>query len=217
MGIMNIRKKSYLVGLLGLSSIAIVAHATQPGAYVGVQVGSTNTNNIAKPVQTGVANPPTVLLNPNNKGIGERFFVGGVINKYAAIELGFTHYGTSTYTPAPEGLSGTPSIQENGVDFVGKAIYPIKDFSVFAKAGISFIRQSPSGSLKPISGDAPSKKQHTGPIAGVGASYDLNPNWVTDVTWTRAFKGGGGFGNADMLALGISYHWVDKYCGQFLC
>jgi len=28
---------------------------------------------------------------------------------------------------------------------------------------------------------------------------------------------GGQVGNLTMYALGISYHFVDKYCGQFLC
>jgi hypothetical protein len=54
------------------------------------------------------------------------------------------------------------------------------------------------------------------PLIGIGVSYDLSQNWVADFSGTRVTKGSGIL-SADFFSLGISYHVVDEYCGQFLC
>jgi opacity protein-like surface antigen len=51
---------------------------------------------------------------------------------------------------------------------------------------------------------------------GVGVSYDVTQNWVVDFAYTT-FTGGSGIQGADLMALGVSYHFVDLMCGQFLC
>jgi hypothetical protein len=213
-------KNTKLIGLLILlGNATTLAHATAPGFYVGAQAGSTNLNNKAQTVQTGLSAPATQLVMPSNTGIGERFFIGTGINPYAAAELGYTYYAPSTYKPSPSNLANTPSIRENGVDLVAKIMYPIQKTAVFGKVGVIRISKSVSGSLQPLSPTEPRLKTTMSyhPLIGIGASYDLTPSWVADISWTRALKGGNGFQNADFIGIGISYHFVDRYCGQFLC
>lgn len=216
---MFIKNATRLGTLIITSSLFTAVHAIGPGFYLGAQAGATNLNNTTQTVQTGVASPATQSIKPGNTGIGERFFIGVGINKYAAAELGYTHYAPSTYKTSPSTIVNTPAIRENGVDLVGKAMYPIQNFAVFAKLGAIEVSKSYSGSLQPISPTA-SRLASTNtfhPLIGLGVSYEITQNWVADLSWTRALKGGSGFQNADFIALGISYHFVDLFCGQFLC
>ncbi len=208
-----------LSALIITSGFFTAAHAIGPGFYLGAQAGMTNLHNTAQTVQTGVVSPATQSVTPNNTGIGERFYLGVGINKYAAAELGYTHYAPSTYKTSPSTIVNTAAIRENGIDLVGKAMYPMQKFAVFGKLGAIMMSKSYSGSLQPISPTAPrlAATNNFHPLVGLGVSYELTQHWVTDLSWTRALKGGNGFKNADFIALGISYHFVDEYCGQFLC
>ncbi len=201
------------------SSFLTVVHAIGPGFYLGAQAGMTNTNNITQTVQTGVASPATQSVSPSNTGVGERIYMGVGINKYAAAELGYTHYAPSTYKTSPSEIVNTPAIRENGVDFTGKAMYPIQNFAIFGKLGAIMVSKSYSGSLQPISPTEPrlAATNNFHPLVGLGADYAITQNWVAELSWTRALKGGNGFQNADFTSLGISYHFVDQFCGQFLC
>jgi len=216
---MHTKNTKRLSALIIAGSIATGAHAIGPGFYLGAQAGATNLHNTTQTVQTGLASPATQSVTPSNTGIGERMFMGVGINKYAAAELGYTHYAPSTYKTSPSAIANTPAIRENGVDIVGKAMYPFESFAIFGKLGAIMMSRTPSGSLQPLSPTAPriTATNNFHPLLGAGVSYELTPNWVTDLSWTRALKGGGGFQNADFIAVGISYHFVDKYCGQFLC
>lgn len=216
---MHTKKSSRLSALIIAASIATSAEAIAPGFYLGAQAGATNLHNTAQTVQTGVASPATQSVTPSNTGIGERLFIGVGINKYAAAELGYTHYAPSTYKTAPSAIANTPAIRENGVDMVAKAMYPFERFALFGKLGAIRMSRTPSGSLQPLPPATASVKATNNfrPLIGLGMNYELTPSWVTDLSWTRALKGGGGFQNADFIALGISYHFVDRYCGQFLC
>lgn len=232
---------------MGISSFILAANAFAAGEgfYLGGQIGETNTHNQPRSLQTGTINPITgqvinpgnISVNAGNVGYGGRLYFGYNLNSYFAVESGFTHYGASTYktgTPSPQLISGNPlgkpGIQENGVDFMGKGIFPIQSFNVFGKLGIAIVRTSLAGTLTttytapplvPPSGPAAfttatGTTNYIRPAAAIGASYDITPNWETELTISRAF-GGGGFQSADLYSLGISYHFVDKYCGQFLC
>lgn len=216
---MHTKNTTRLSILIIAGSIATGADAIGPGFYLGAQAGTTNLHNTTQTAQTGVESPATQSVTPSNTGIGERIFMGVGINKYAAAEMGYTHYAPSTYKTSPSAIANTPSIRENGVDIVGKAMYPFQSFAVFGKLGAIMMSKTLSGSLQPISPTAPriAATNNFHPLIGVGASYEITPNWITDLSWTRALKGGSGFQNADFIAVGLSYHFVDKYCGQFLC
>lgn len=192
--------------------MSTTAFSTGAGFYMGAQLGMSNTNNQMRTVLT----TPSVTVQPKNTGPGGRIFAGYGINQYAAFEGGFTRYAPSTYNVTASGLSSNPTIRENGVDIVAKGMYPIYSFAVFGKAGVAFIRQSLAGSLNGNAGQANGTSTFVRPTAALGVSYDFSQNWVAELSYSRVFKGGN-FENADLVTLGVSYHFVDVYCGQFLC
>lgn len=216
---MIIKNTKRLSALIITSSVFTGTFAIGPGFYLGAQAGFTNTNNTTQTVQTGLSSPATQSVSPSNTGMGERFFLGVGINKYAAAELGYTHYAPSTYKTSPSAIVNTPAIRENGIDLVGKVMYPIQRFNVFGKLGAIMMYRSMSGSLQPIPPATSTFKATNSfrPLIGLGANYELTQHWVAELGWSRALKGGNGFQNADFTYLGISYHFVDEYCGQFLC
>ncbi len=216
-------KKIKCLSIAALSfSLVTIGYATE-GFYLGAAVGQTNTHNAPLNVQTGTV-PATVLTTPNNTGMGERLFAGYNINQYAAFEGGFIHYADSTYKPSiTTSCGGNPTIRTNSFDIEGKGMFPIipNAVNLFAKGGLAIITASQSGSLAPLptGGPCDGKNQNTTkvrPMIGVGASYDFSQNWVGELGFSRVMSGSG-IPNADFIGLGISYHFVDKMCGQFLC
>jgi hypothetical protein len=206
---MNSRKIKW-IGIIITSCLSAAAFATGAGFYIGGQAGLSNTHN---PTQT-VYVTPNVTVSPSNTGPGMRLFAGYGFNQYAAFEGGFTQYYSSKYS-----VSGNnPTIQENGIDMVAKGMYPIYSVAVFGKAGIAFIRQSISGALNPNPGGKASSSIFVYPTVALGVSYDFSQNWVGDLSFSRVLKiKSGSLQNADFISFGISYHFVDVYCGQFLC
>lgn len=215
---MNIKIiRSLTVTLLALN-VSTLAHAVEAGMYVEAQAGMSNTNNLPINIPTGLDDPLTVYTKPSNTGFGGRIAVGYNYNRYVALELGFTHYGNSTYSPSITTQCNDPQIHENALDIVGKGIYPVGSLGVFAKGGLAVVRLTKAGSLVEGGNCSSSEGITTSarPIAALGVSYDMTQNWVIDLTFSRIF-GNGSVQNADMAAIGLSYHFVDKYCGQFLC
>lgn len=228
---MNIKIRTLAIAAIALCASASV-YAAAAGGYMGIGVGRSNLNNKNQVLETG-GSPPQITVNASNTGAGVRFFGGANINNYAAIEMGFDHYASTTYGGVPSTLTtNTPSIHEYGFDLQGKGMYPIGSFSVFGKAGLAFVRSTSSGSLQTCSlspGRSPSYpcSQTTGvhnstqtnafrPVVSFGASYDLSQNWEADLSYMRIL-GGSGIQSITFTALSFSYHWVDVYCGQFLC
>jgi hypothetical protein len=206
-------KKLLSFCLMGLVSTA--AEATGPGAYVGLQFGQTKLDNDPYIVATGAV-PPFAVAEPTNTGIGERLFFGIQMNRYAGFEMGLTNYAPSVYDPDVPN-SNQPAIRVYSFDIVGKGMYSLSSFTLFGKLGGAGVRQTISGALADVPLNQLSKASNSGHVmAAVGVSFDLNPSWVLDITASRIFKGSN-FAQADFYGLGISYHWVDLYCGQFLC
>src|SRR3990167_706565 len=202
-------------------SMTTAVYATVVGFYMGAQGGQSNLHNIQRPMEVGTTTGSTMSIenvSPTNTGAAGRFFAGYTMNSYAALEGGFTHYAPSTYTPsAANATPPSTTIRENGFDAVGKAMYSFANLGVFLKAGAAFIQSSLGGSFS-----AAASSGNTGttiyirPTAAAGISYDITPNWVVDLSYSTVFASGD-FQQIDFIALGISYHFVDKYCGQFLC
>lgn len=213
----NLKNISLALTLLSITSIA---QAAGEGFYLGGQIGRTNQHN--KPAEVLISSGPDVYatITPDNTGVGERIFMGYNISQYAGIESGFTHYAPSTYHV--DGACSDPSIRENGWDIlgVGRYQFPMSGFALFGKAGFSYLSRGASGSITSTTfstcGGSNNSNNSFRPMAGVGVGYDLTQNWVADVSYTRALSGGG-VQNTDFVAFGISYHFVDRRCGQFLC
>ncbi|HTM64340.1 MAG TPA: outer membrane beta-barrel protein [Gammaproteobacteria bacterium] len=122
------------------------------------------------------------------------------------------------------------------IDFVGKLDYSYSDtIGIYAKAGVAAVYTTTPGALQPTASrwvPAPTRSNPYGtklistgsnkysskltPTFSVGVTYDINPNWQTDISWTRIMVGSA-VKNMNYFAIGLSYHFVDLYCGQFLC
>jgi len=228
---MKIQLKNLLLAavLIGLSSAVF---AMGPGFFVGGNFGVTNTHNKNQVIQTGGV-PTSISAPADSKGMGIRMFIGANFTQYAGFEAGFVHYGSTSYGGVPTYISvNTPSIHEYGLDLEAKGIVPAGPVSIFGKAGFAYIRMSASGVLESCS--APSSSGVTypcsssssvqnstqanalRPLLGFGVSYDLTQSWQADLSYTEVLKGSG-IQNLTLMSLGISYHVVDHYCGQFLC
>lgn len=204
-----------------LFCLATQSYAAAEGFYAGVQLGISNTHNNPQTIYYDNGTPATPTpVSPTNTGLGGRFFGGYNFNQYAAYEMGYTHYAPSTYSVPTSVAVNNPAIRTNSFDLEGKGMFTIGaiGLGVFGKAGLALITTGQSGILQNSAANSSSNGNTTSvrPLIGLGVSYDLSQNWVTDLSWTRVLSGGG-IKSADLIAIGFSYHWVDKYCGQFLC
>ncbi len=196
-----------------------LTYATGSGLYLGVMAGPATNQSQDQYVQLANSNSFT-LASPNSNQIGGRMYVGYKFNSYGGIESGLTYFSTINYDTINGAATCTsPRVNISDVDLVGVGTLPIGSFGVFVKAGVAGMYESTSGA---ITGSNVNDCGNTSNIirvrgtASVGASYDISQTWVADVSWTRLMTKGI-IQNMDLYALGISYHFVDQYCGQFLC
>lgn len=213
---MQIKMINKIVLTVLMAYAATAAYAVRDGFYFGAQLGQTNIHSKPATLQASTTPLTYATVSPKSTGVGERLFIGYNINEHAGIEGGITHYASATYR-VPGGGSN-PQQRLNSFEFLGKGMFPFDQtgISLFGKAGVSYARSSSSRSLTTNGNSNTSSSSSFRPALGVGVSYDLSQNWVVDLSANRVLSGGG-IQNADFVALGISYHIVDKYCGQFLC
>jgi len=193
------------------SSVSSSVFAVADGFFLGLQLGQTNVNNLSMP------DPVTqTFVKPSNTGAGFRFDMGYNFSRYAAWEVGLGRYAPAEYKFADRQCQSPAKI---GFDITGKAMFPVSVVSVFGRAGIAVLRNgnlsivtTPDGNYKCKTASSITAR----PLVAAGVSFDLNQSWVVDLSWSRILKGGN-MKNADLKALGISYHFTTKYCGQFIC
>lgn len=240
-------KKRILQGLLLAAvsgCMCVDAQAVAEGLYLGLMMGPATNGASDRPVQIlplPTASSPTANTSPasaKSSQFGSRLYIGYKFNPYAGFEGGFVYFSgidyiirNSTATPS----AGTTA-RVRAIDLVGKLDYSYNNtWGVFAKAGVALAYTTTPGGLnitnyrvKP----APTKSNPAGvkifnngsntynsklaPTFALGVSYDIDPSWQMDLSWTR-YLVGGATGNMNLFALGLSYHFVDRYCGQFLC
>lgn len=216
-----------------------------PQNVITIQTTTTAVPPPQNQVVTEIAGP-TLAAKPQTKQFGTRFFLGYQMSKYVGFEMGLDYFNGIRYKVnlPPNTATVTYSTATNmqirfrGFDLVVKGIMPLGNyFDVFGKIGPAFLYQSTSGALngQPVFGTAlvtvngvPKtintvtaipKGKYTSkvrPTITIGASYDVSQNWVADISLNTIMVGDS-VKNVSFLALGLSYHFVDKYCGQFLC
>lgn len=239
-------KKRILTGLLlaAGSIVCVDGMAIAPGFYMGLMMGPATNGGGEKPVQVlplPTATSPaanTGLANPKSSQFGSRLFFGYKFNPYAGFEGGFTYFSgvnyilkDSTLTPAG-GTTGRVRL----IDFVGKLDYSYNNtIGIYGKLGVAATYTTTPGGLNitnytvkpaPTKADPSAVKITTSgsntyttklsPTFSLGVSYDIDPSWQMDISANRVFVGGS-IGNMTLFAVGLSYHFVDRYCGQFLC
>lgn len=220
----------HLALILVTASYTVSAYAVAPGFYMGFMAGPANNGASTEQAQVKSPPPPPIITtpaNPKSSQFGSRIYIGNKFNSYASFEGGFTYYSGINYDTKGVDTCASTSARVRSIDFVMKGEYTYANsVGVFGKAGAAYTYATASGAFFPTftilpNGQSQScgKSTYTTKVAptfSVGASYDINQNWVVDASWNRLFVGSV-INNMTMYALGISYHFVDKYCGQFLC
>jgi len=215
-------KLGLLLSLIAASNV----YAMTEGPYLGLLVGQSNLHNVQQTINTTDinGNPTVATFKPSNNGFGGRLFGGYQFNSFLGFEMGFTYYTHTTYkvtssSGAPV-TCGTPSTRTDAVDIIGKGTIPAGPIGLFATAGFAVALVNNSGILQPAPASPNCKTKQSviklRPTIGIGASYDLSDSLQTQISFSRILQGSG-IRNADLIAIGISYHFVDHYCGQFLC
>jgi len=222
---MRIRILKQFIVTLFISSLSMAAFATAKGMYMGMMVGpATNSaaNQQAQIEQIPPTVPPTTTLaKPRSKQFGSRVFIGYQINPYAGFEGGFTFFSTIHYDTKGVQTCSSPNTRVRDIDIVAKGILPFREvFDVYVKGGVAASYLTSSGAFNP-STTHPDCGRNTynnkfSPTFSFGASYYVNQNWVLDASY-NALLVGGQAGTMSMFGVGFSYHFVDQYCGQFLC
>lgn len=203
--------------LAAASMFCLNAYAVAPGFYMGIMTGPATNSGGTVQAQTGIGT--TTPADTKSSQWGTRIFMGNKINNYAGAELGLTLYSGIKYDTKDVDTCSSPQLRVRDFDLLGKFEMPTKYFTPFVKAGISLVYVNESASLNPdLTMDCGESKNTTNikPKIAIGGAYDLNQSWVVDFSWTRTMISSK-VSNVDLFALGLTYHFVDVYCGQFLC
>jgi hypothetical protein len=178
----------------------------------------------------------TTVANPRSSMFATRIYMGNQFNTYAGIEFGGTFYSSIRYDSRGVQTVGSTSQRVRDLDLVLKGIFPINSFSLYGKLGMAAIYLTSGSSFNPTFKPAtpapvpPSTvpysnsyfststtyKHKFAPTLSIGASYDINQSWQVDAS-LNSLQVGNNVGTLTFFAVGFSYHFTDKYCGQFLC
>lgn len=220
------------------------AYAIAPGLYLGMMAGpatnggSTQTVQILPYPTPSSPAPTTAEANPKSSQFGSRIYLGYKFNQYAGFEGGFVYFSGVNYIlpNSTQQAAGGTTVRVRAIDLVAKLDYTLQNtVGIFGKAGVAAVYITTPGGLTPtgysivaaptptnpaamktINSGSNSYTSKVAPVFAVGASYDFNQSWVMDLSWTRYFVGTT-VSSMDLYALGLAYHFTDKYCGQFLC
>lgn len=215
---MQKRMFSQLALVAALSCAIANAYAVAPGLYVGLAAGPA-TNGAGEQQAQLDASPGTTLAKPKASQFGTRLMIGYKINQYVGSEFGLNYFSTIRYDTAGVDTCSSTNARVQNFDIMIKGNIPLRQFEVFGKAGVAAAYQTVSGDLTPDLTASCGESKNTVkivPTIALGAGYDLSQNWVADFSWTRVMVGGT-ISTIDFYGLGIAYHFVDVYCGQFLC
>lgn len=206
-----------LASCIAMTSVVVNAYAVGVGPYWGFSTGpATNGSNIVQAQTMGGGTTPAYPRS-NQWGFGMEF--GNKINRIASIEGGFHYFTGIKYDTKNVNTCSTTQGRVRDLYIGGKAEGNFYSFTVFGKGALGVVYDSTSGALNPDPTMECGKSAYVTkfrPVLAIGASYDLNQSWVVDLTWTRILVGGQ-ISSVDFYGLGLSYHFVDRYCGQFLC
>jgi opacity protein-like surface antigen len=216
-----------------LFSYSLAAHAMAEGFYLGFMLGPVKTS--AKSVRVQALQPPgtpppllvTTAVPNTGQQFGVRAYLGYLFSRCIGFELGGSYLSSIRYHTFDVATEVSPRVQIFAFDLVAKVVLPFYCFSIFGKIGPSVVFLSSSG-INPRfipadpALDRPARVSFSrsnvrfAPTASIGIAYDITPNWQVDIS-ENYFYVGGIVNRINFFALGISYHFVDRYCGQFLC
>ena len=200
-------KKTLAVAIAGIVALSLSSAALANGGsyaappapksdsaiYVGLGLGFGDTS------WNDVKNITGVNGDIDDVGFAFHAYGGYQFNKYFAAELGYTHWAETDVNY----FGGSESnIRTYAVDISGKMMVPVTmGIGVFAKLGAAYLHASET-----VSGNS---KGALNVLYGAGLSYEVMPNLVANLSWTR-YNGSAKLGDnyqpdADLYALGIMY------------
>lgn len=159
--------KLAIVCAFSLAGTSIASASSNPGFYVGGQLGVGDThleaNNLPGTPSVNAMvnsftnygwNSWTKATHSDSFGLAGRIFAGYQFTPNWAAELGYTKFtnadihgsyvgnGTSSNPNITGGYSYRGVMQEDAIDLVGKGILPLRDgFSLFGKLGVAYVQQ----------------------------------------------------------------------------
>ena len=196
------------IAALGLSSMALANGAApiapsmvsdDAGMYLGLSGGWAMQN--WKNVETDG------LTVSKDDGFAARAFAGYDINKYFAVEMGYSYLGFFKPQLATDGVVFFQAKDTQAVDLVGKIKAPVADdVSLYAKLGGDYLMTKEYSPL-----DGSSRNLHNFNVAyGAGVDFDVTSNVIVNAEWMR-LNGNAKVTsddyqpNADMFLLGVRY------------
>lgn len=209
------------LGALGLSGTALAYSSQgQQGVYVAVQGGWANAhygNTIKDDFQSDAV--PGTSFSSSEGGFGGNALIGYQFNSYYSVEGGYTYLPSNKYTISAGGADVALHENTHAWDILGKANLPLdqissslKGFNAFVKGGAAYEHASLSLSGTGFSTSTLTSHNAWVPVAGFGASYDINSNVAADVAYTHFFGHKTTASSthleapsADMVTLGVSY------------
>lgn len=214
--------------IVAMSCGTNVTHAMANGFYLGLMMGPAT--NKARPEQAQIPFPPivngrinTTIADPRSTQFASRIYMGNQFSRYAAIEGGVTLFSTIRYDSHGVKTFGGTDKKVRDLDIVGKGIFPFgaSPFSIYGKLGMTVTYFTVGAAFNPtynppkLSGSTAHSEKFS-PTYSLGASYDINQSWQADLS-INSVQVGSSIGSVSFYSIGISYHFTDKYCGQFLC
>lgn len=194
------------------------ATCSDAGVYLGIEGGyeQTNWKNLDGYVYVDrIFHDLDQMSVDHDSGLVGRGFIGYDINKYFAIEGGFTQFNTKRTNIKEE--DGTLfSVRTQALDLEFKLKGPITDeFSIYGKLGVDYLMSNISA-IKSI--NMPNRNNFN-VLFGAGADYCITPNIIANVEWMRYngnpklnIDGNNYFANnyapyADAFMIGIRYRF----------
>jgi opacity protein-like surface antigen len=201
------------IAALGLNSVALAgglpeempmapaAVATSDaGIYLGIEggYGMTHWKNLES--------ADSVFSISNDNGIVGRAFLGYDINRYFALEFGYSYF----FNKAKINVLNVEvaSVKTQAFDLMGKIKAPVvENFDLYAKLGVNYLMSHGSSNFSGFGND---KNTNNFNVAyGAGADYYITPNVIVNIEWLR-FNGNAKLGNkyqpnTDAFMIGLRY------------
>lgn len=168
------------MALSAVSLAAPVAHADDPGPYVG---GGFGRGHIGFDGGSFASNSSNVNDSTDTGKTGEKLFLGVNLDRHWAVEGGYTHFGSFKYNYAGANAIATTSKGQASYGasswwLAGKGAVPLTDrFDLYGKLGLAENKTRDSASSNDPALDAvlgtpyTRNSNHTGLLAGLGAEY----------------------------------------------
>jgi len=201
-------KKSLLIStivVLGLTSSSFATTSPDAGVYMGLSggFGMLNLQN----TEGSVARGYTLANTYGDHGFVSRVFVGYDINKYFALESGYSYFFADPYGDFINSKGRVNRITTSNymnIDLYGKGKLPlINNFDLYAKLGANLL-------VSRVDNFGVNNKNNINMSFGAGVDYRITSKVTANCEWLR-FNGNAKINNiyyqpnADVFLLGLRY------------